>query len=824
MRRSVAFLLFISCLRWPPQYDLDVAGPCANPYLPLALGNHWEYQIADAQGAVLGSRTLDVIAVDAQAGRATVRAVETHGDYVGQPTELDFVCVNGAVTPLPPGGGASPGADPAPTTVAAPSVLEQSGSQWTTRSQRSAGNLTAEVAATSQRKSVIATGGYQAVQIDHHVRLALSTGETHDVDAQTFHAPNVGIVRAVGGQRVITLKSFVARSPVGHPPPIARPAARAPRTLASGCVCAEDCLDKFGRGTPCNLCPRCQCDPTACGCPGAAPCPPVCDPNTPPAFCERIGTPGLALNSCPDESAFKAKMIVAELCREGYWDSVIGAFLSLIGVEDANDACGRAGMNDEWEVKGDAEAVGVVAGAGETHECEPDQKINGCDENGPCGAVNRSDHDNCLSHYDRDFELDLALPQDSPALRWLTPLNMGGGNHNSDYVGRDLGIEWEYSFMFPPHTDNPGHALPAIVPVQVEGKKVNLRTPWPGDTLAAHGPVIADCGHMCGSWARDEIHPPTALAWIHPISGKPGYYQLSWRMSSMATFPNQDPRSHPGTLHSVLPLPDHLRGLVQMQTPVCDYLFTDWSYDVLDSCKLLVGAPPFVCNATAMLALPWPASAGLAGFVGYLLQDDGSNFSVACRQQPNARLRPNGGSCSSWHSNFSATITPGDGAVTVSLDSRNDLHPDRPALFGGHADLCVPICPADPNLCTPTNGCGSCPCANGGACSPTGQCCSAGSASICSQPGTACGTPVPGCPGAICQTGVCPDRGTCVNGQCQPCQPKCFGGCGDNGCGGKCKCGSGQICQDDGTCRTPCRPGWKECGGDRCAPPGAQCP
>src|SRR5262249_52519937 len=157
--------------------------------------------------------------------------------------------------------------------------------------------------------------------------------------------------------------------------------------------------------------------------------------------------------------------------REAYWDSVIGATLSLLGIEDANDICGRSLVGgDEWELKGDGEAVGVVAGTPD-NECNADPTIQRCVESDTCSSVLRSGDDLCFTHHDRDFECDLSIGQNDGAMAWVAPLNMSRSKH---LVGRDIGVEWEYSFMFPPHTDLPTDGTPATVPVNVNGSTVQL--------------------------------------------------------------------------------------------------------------------------------------------------------------------------------------------------------------------------------------------------------------------------------------------------------------------------------------------------------------
>src|SRR5205823_4144723 len=112
------------------------------------------------------------------------------------------------------------------------------------------------------------------------------------------------------------------------------PAAAAPRFLAANRCYCDSCSDIVG---PCTLCPRCQCEPDGCGCPGQPPCTPPPPPTTP---CHRVGTPGQTGGSCPHGTRFEVWVVTAEACREAVWDSVIDELIWLVGGPDANDICG----------------------------------------------------------------------------------------------------------------------------------------------------------------------------------------------------------------------------------------------------------------------------------------------------------------------------------------------------------------------------------------------------------------------------------------------------------------------------------------------------
>jgi hypothetical protein len=198
-------------------------------------------------------------------------------------------------------------------------------------------------------------------------------------------------------------------------------------------------------------------------------------------------------------------------------------------------------------------------------------------------------------------------------------------------------------------------------------------------------------------FARTEIHPPTALAWIHALAGQPGHYQLSWRMSSHATFPRDQPQQFRGTLHARIPLPDSYSGPVVLESQTtCDYLFTDWDIDGLDSCKFVVSQYPFYCSVTIAILEYFKSALPFEVVAAIMLSDwDGTNaFFNACRGHRNAQLERLAGSCSQWKSQFSAEITatdtparpvetagadpgPAGSAGTAATRSAQDLMPGK---------------------------------------------------------------------------------------------------------------------------------------------------
>src|SRR5438132_14289122 len=102
-RVGVLCLCLVGCRwPWPPPYDLDIAGPCGNPYLPIALGNHWEYDVSTPTGSPIGSTIVDVVAVDAQAGRATLRSIATRAGKPAAPASVPVACTGGGAATPPP--------------------------------------------------------------------------------------------------------------------------------------------------------------------------------------------------------------------------------------------------------------------------------------------------------------------------------------------------------------------------------------------------------------------------------------------------------------------------------------------------------------------------------------------------------------------------------------------------------------------------------------------------------------------------------------------------------------------------------------------------
>jgi hypothetical protein len=825
-RLALWCLLGVACER-PAASDPEIAGPCANPYLPIALGNHWEYDLSGARGTPVGSVTLDVVAVDKQNRRVTLRSVESHQGRAGTPDFFTLACTKGGVAALPHLSSLRDSPD-SPAALPARADIERSDYHWTARSFQQVvtreGPLRADVTGEGRRAPVsrvkVPAGEYTAIELDQHIQVALSNGQQHSGDAQLFVASNVGVVRAIGAQRVISLRRFRPRMRVSGPPPPPLPPPAQPLTSPPpGCSC-EPCSDQWGHNKSCKQCKWCDCHPIECGCPGQPACVPgpVCETTE----CLAPGLAGMNAESCPRHAGFFARVAAAELCRDSYWDSPLG-ILSALGILGADDVCGRSWVgNDEWEVMSEGEAVGRVAGT-PTREC--DNPSQGCDESAVCGATKRSSEDLCFSHHDGDYEFNLAIDPSSPAMRYVAPLNL---IPNDDHPGGDIGVEWEYSFMFPPHTDAPSGDLKISVPVSVHGQSISLSVPWPGDIMAVHGALISDCGHPCGdgNHARTEFHPPTAMAWLHPLPGKAGHYRLSWRASSHGTFPLENPTRFRGTLHSSLPLSDlvplvgshpgvkRLGKLMLEGQTTCDYLFKDWDFVDLDGCKHLVDVFPYLCDPqrapeeiVAVLGSAGVTSGlSVLAFAAWFDSRDPKGFLLACRGQPRARLENGSGDCARWTDSFNLQISSASdgGAVVVALDPKVSAPADRPDLFGGHVDVCAPIC-ARASYCGPSqNGCGFC----------TG--------SYCDQPNVACGAPVPNCGGATCQRGVCPNSGECVAGHCVGCQ--CGNSCGGpDGCGGICRCASGSVCIDD-HCVHACRSGETMCPDGTCRPNRGACP
>ena len=308
-------------------------------------------------------------------------------------------------------------------------------------------------------------------------------------------------------------------------------------------------------------------------------CPPVvgrpCPSRDPPdglgegkAFCDEV-PPTVVRGRCRLRKAGCARL-TRDLCKQAcaYCRSLVeGSICRMTSLaEDPNEACGQRGMQLEWEPLKTIVLTGRAGRDGAS--CIGGQDCAGC------AAPRLSPLDNCYTHADRDFILDLAVGEE--ALPFLSPANMIA---DAAHAGRDLDVEAEWMYLFAPfhsvwlfEAGDDKLAKPRAVPPRLpwtrsDGARQQLAVPAPGDAVAAAGVLSADCGHLnARGFPRTEIHPALALAWLHDEGG--GRFNLFIRAMS-----------HP--LRAVLPLP----GPAYVASFRWEYLWRGYRVVVDHSCE-----------------------------------------------------------------------------------------------------------------------------------------------------------------------------------------------------------------------------------------------
>ena len=264
----------------------------------------------------------------------------------------------------------------------------------------------------------------------------------------------------------------------------------------------------------------------------------VLDSTQPPSSTPRNALTGLAclgsLCSVPYNVGCKGDCT----CYAG------GTFNSFPG---SGDGCTFSISNDtyaaHWKVlKTGAEVVGTVDAGG----CDP--AVNYACAPGTCPFPAVADGDDGFLHQDRDFEfhitpgVDLARGQLTPDHSLLMYKNLFG---RPDKGMEDIAVEWEWMNMFPLwgariYFGSNGDLWPTgRLPLVKDGTKVGV--PFRGDLIKVRGRWVLDCGHADTNGAISEIHPPVAVAWLHPSETDPHSGTIYLRMSLTYTMPPFDP-------------------------------------------------------------------------------------------------------------------------------------------------------------------------------------------------------------------------------------------------------------------------------------------
>jgi hypothetical protein len=397
------------------------------------------------------------------------------------------------------------------------------------------------------------------------------------------------------------------------------------------------------------------------------------------------GCAGLVGDLCPRIGGYCNSLVSGALCRLGH--------LALPG--DANATCGRHGMHDEWEPvalqqsQGNEETarsldgnsfagvapltligmVGAGGGAGCPKSLPASTSVLQGEMAAPSsegqGLPRYSEHDNCFTHRDRDFAFDLAVGEE--ALPYLSPANM---TSDRNHAGRDLEIETEWMYFFPPFRStwlfsnrDRGLARPQSLGSRISfagagGAPQELAVPAPGDVLAAQGVLIADCGYLDGrGFARTELHPALALTWVHSEGG--GRFSLHVRAASHLA---SDVLRFPlAPLSASLPIAGAAGRRAELVSFNWDYLWRGYSIETDRSCVLSANGAHEQERPTAHLSSVDQSDVAAAN---------------ASHESPNAMHQLGG---------FSLRLLTSGDHVLVELRALRDEDP--PLLVGASAEL-----------------------------------------------------------------------------------------------------------------------------------------
>jgi len=392
--------------------------------------------------------------------------------------------------------------------------------------------------------------------------------------------------------------------------------------------------------------------------------------------------------------------------------------------------------------------------------------------------------DDYENHGDRDFQFRI-VPQDG---LYLGNANRWGGNAFEGAYPGDINVETESMYMYPTIDSykwanqiapfNFGF-YPSGMPFTTDGSRLGI--PWSGDQMVIRGRMVWDCGHCSAGYNRAEVHPPTALAWLHPVASRNG---MVW----LRAFSH---RPHPGDqavgslvtsqFAAVLDVPGGPNGQDLYVGPVKSDFLVDTA-----------AQGTFAYKYGSQTDHPW----------GCITNQDG-----VCA--PSSVL--NAEVTEGYQASFAVSATGNTSAATttVTIQATRDTPLDQiPYIMGAHYQVCYPECDANGNV---TNGCpGTCRCTSSSACPAYNTCDATGHCSFTGCDSTHL------CNGGCCSNGGC-TTGTSASacgsgGACTPCaagQSCCGSACvasntADTCCGCNCtNCSAqGDICRS-GQCFTP---------------------
>jgi hypothetical protein len=289
-------------------------------------------------------------------------------------------------------------------------------------------------------------------------------------------------------------------------------------------------------------------------------------------------------------------------------------------------------------------------------------------------------------HFDRDFNVEI-MPRDRT---YTTYMDRFG---DDDYAPASINMEWEFMYMFPLWISNwaaqawqmwPDGFRPPVG----DGKSVGV--PWRGDPIKVRGNWILDCGHtFANNVARSEIHPPVAIAWMHPEAARDATVWL--RASSHLTRPAANRTDFGGLFTASFQVPGGSNG-----KPYIGPTVIDWMVNTSPTSSVTLG----ICHIENDYSSPW----------GHF--ELASNYCDFTKQQPSAGavqyMTAFNGDISSFFELTPPTIDA-SGNVSVTVQPlRTDAWEDSPYLLGAHFRVCYADCTAgrqQTNSCPPPASC-----------------------------------------------------------------------------------------------------------------------
>jgi hypothetical protein len=306
--------------------------------------------------------------------------------------------------------------------------------------------------------------------------------------------------------------------------------------------------------------------------------------------------------------------------------------------------------------------------------------------------------DDTHNHADRDFEFRI-MPYDGT---YLGAANLWGSNQGEGATPSDINVEIESMYMYPmidSYSWANGippfnyHFYPKGMPLTNDGTPLGI--PWSGDFIVVRGRTAWDCGHCDAGYNRAEIHPPSAMAWVHRTASRAGTVWL--RAFSHRPYPGDQsvPTLVTSPFTATFYIPDGPNG----QDPYFGPVQSDFLVDPAQQGVFIYRRPQGLNQDH-----PWACL---------------TNVNGNCI--PSALINAERGNWFGYQFNVTATPSSDGMQTTVTIQARNDTgYSNVPYIMGAHYQVCYPECDATGHV---TNGCGGhCKCTSNASC-PAGQGC-----------------------------------------------------------------------------------------------------